>query len=506
MKNYIAKDSESADSCSETDEDHEAAINNRLRSSSDEDSDKENKAVGNSRKRSKKAHRKAKRTKNEFYLQRSIEAKKLRRVNAVINKIAKQEQTIYTYPDMTKDGKWLPLVKEVFPRIEDILRPVEAYAASIGFQVERCKGWSNYKSIVWTRSGEIHLASVVKNKIKVSESNDKTGCPFKISLKELQDGQWVVREIVNQHNHKMNESSEPELNETAQMAISKFRADLGAKISSAVKNYAFQLFFKEGFSKSEVTKMWFEKYMQEKPKEDQIISYLQSWKVLPGDNTEMLVILAKNLLSLKEKYPDLDFKARKDLKLVWWTFIPKKRRHLISDAISIDTSMTPDFNKSGWYMLLIQGINEYGILLPIFIGLIYNINHSKMSELLQWYTELGFDSPFSVICDDDAHILEGLKEEMQIHRYKGDPRLTICQYHFRKSIRARLSNWETINEWKKSEIINELNQITSIKDKDKYKLRFRSFLNKFESQPLLRKTIKTYFKHRNYLNNEVKLK
>ena len=498
-------DSDTEESHSEIDEDQEAAIKNRLMSSSDDNSDKENKSSFN-KKRNKKEKHKNKRTKNEFYLQRSFEAKKLRRVNAVINKIAKQEETVVSYPDMTKDGKWLPLVKEVFARFDDILKPVEAYAKSIGFQVKLCKGWSTYKSIICSRGGDIQLASVVKNKIKVAESNDRTGWPFKVNVKETSDGQWAVRDIINQHNHKMNEDWEPEFNETAQMAISKFRADLGAKISSSVKNYAFQLYFKEGYSKKEVTKMWFEKYMSEKPKEEEIINYLESWKILPGDNTEYLVCLAKNLLSWKEKYSDLDLKARKDLKFVCWTTIPKQRRHLISDAIAIDTWMTPDFNKSGWYLMIIQGINEYGIILPIFISLVYNINHSKMTEVLISYNELGFDNPFSVIWDDDVHVLEGLKNVFEINKYKGDPRLTICSDHFTKSLRGRLGSCEITNEWKKSEIINELYQIILIKDKDKYKQRFRSFLDKYESLPLVRKTIKRYFKNRNYLNNYLKMK
>lgn len=59
--------------------------------------------------------------------------------------------------------------------------------------------------------------------------------------------------------------------------------------------------------------------------------------------------------------------------------------------------MTPDYNKSGWYNLIIQSINEYGVMVPIFVALIYNVNNKKLQAVLRSYKELGFGYPFHII-------------------------------------------------------------------------------------------------------------
>lgn len=63
-----------------------------------------------------------------------------------------------------------------------------------------------------------------------------------------------------------------------------------------------------------------------------------------------------------------------------------------------------------------------------------------------------------------------------------------------------------MDECKKSQIKHEFYQTLQIKDKNRYKKRFRLLLDKHESEPLVRKTLKKYYKCRNSLNEELKIK
>lgn len=192
----------------------------------------------------------------------------------------------------------------------------------------KCIKKTKYRNIICHRGGGIQLATVVNNKLKLSETPENTGCPFCIQLKNCPNGQWIVRQILNQHNHRMDKDAQPEYNEVAQLAISKIRAELGAEISMAVKNFAYYAYFRDGIDIRQVVAMCADKFLEEKPKEDQIINYIQACKKLPGDNPEIIVDLAKYLHKKKETVSELDFKARKDLRFICWTTIQKNRRPL----------------------------------------------------------------------------------------------------------------------------------------------------------------------------------
>ena len=61
-----------------------------------------------------------------------------------------------------------------------------------------------------------------------------------------------IGKINNQHNHQMNRNAEPEFGEDVRKAISKLRGEVGGQISISVKNYAYHLYFTEGYEMRDI--------------------------------------------------------------------------------------------------------------------------------------------------------------------------------------------------------------------------------------------------------------
>ena len=451
-------------------------------------------------KREKKDKRKhSKRSKDQFNIQRSLEAKKWRRVNAAINELAKNNEKLYTFSNTCK-GKSLPSPNvQMFSSLEELFKVIESYAKAVGFKLKFTKTWSKNRNIIWSRGGGIQL-STVKGAKTQDDPAEMTGCPFEIKLKEFSNGEWAVREIINRHNHAMTDNAEPEFNEDTKNVMSKLRADIGADISYSVKNYSYHLYFKEGHDLKTVIDMLNQKYTIEKFTDEQIKQHIENWKTILGEKEEYVVNFSKFLLSKQKECQDLDFKARKDHKLIWWTTIPKKRRQMISDVIAIDTRMTPSYNKSNWYMMIFMAIDHYGIVQPIFTALMHNVMIKKIVMALKFYIELGFGKPFRVICDAEHNLIEGFKEKFNIGRFKYDLRIIICPKHYDQSLKVRLYQTELQTNTERNQFIDTLYKALTIDDKNECKSKFKTMWEKHKKKPLLKALIKDLWKSRSFAN------
>ena len=100
-------------------------------------------------KREKKDKRKhSKRSKDQFNIQRSLEAKKWRRVNAAINELAKNNEKLYTFSNTCK-GKSLPSPNvQMFSSLEELFKVIESYAKAVGFKLKFTKTWSKNRNII----------------------------------------------------------------------------------------------------------------------------------------------------------------------------------------------------------------------------------------------------------------------------------------------------------------------------------------------------------------------
>ncbi|CAI2385988.1 unnamed protein product [Moneuplotes crassus] len=478
-------------------EDDGELIDKRLQSSS-EDSDDDSDMPKKKHKKKKRDQKYKRKSLNSTLIEKAKKARKWRRVNAAISSATKFSTKTYTFSEKSPNGHRLPVAHtQTFPDIGDLYLTIQKYSDDLGFEIKFDK---KDKSIICTRGGGIRVATVKKGKLQVEESEEMTGCPFKITVKQNNTGEWIARSVTNQHNHLMKKEAQPEFGEDVQKIISKFRGDLGAHISINVKNQANISYFKHGLEMAEVIRECKEKYKEEKTDEQEIIDYIVDLKKLPPDNLDLVTNLAKYCIEKQKEFPSLDFKVRKDLRYICWTLVKKERRGVIGDAIIIDTTMTPELNGSCWYMVIFQAINEYGIIEPIFICLCSNINYKKIVSMMISYRQLGFDKPFSVICDDEDHILTAIRDELKIGKFKHDPRLLICKDHMFYSLRKRLEKCKDLDPQKIPEVCSEIDKIINIPTKARYKQRFKNYIYKFDAMPKARKVIKRYFKHKKYFN------
>ncbi|CAI2384884.1 unnamed protein product [Moneuplotes crassus] len=370
--------------------------------------------------------------------------------NAQIRKISKKVNEIITFqkserkviegPIYIKENAELPYVNDEPYSLDILLKRLDNYSKAAGFEICEAPHYPNYIKFICKR-GEEYKAKQ-REHLSLGYILSLTGCPFTITCRKQTDGTLKISKVKNKHNHSVCNrpyKDEKRILTKVKEKLSMMASTLGNFLHPKLIPIAMKYYTFLGYEIGNICAKLSNQFPDIAFTLDQVqnLFKLPKFHKCTVRKSELIEDLCRGLAKNSEKYPNISFKAMKNKRVAGIALVNPSLRSRLSHSIAINTENLPEFTNS-WFIFLILAKDEFGKIVPTFLGISLSANSDRIKTLLSMYLEMGFEEPTKVLSDLNKNVTSAVRQVFDLDLELGDPGHQVCLDHVLATTSRRL--------------------------------------------------------------------